>query len=711
MTDMRLTLRITGDASGLRAEVIGAKREVDGLGASGREAGGQVAAGMESIAATATRALGTLAGFAGVAATVLRVARAGDEMNASLGRLAIATGSAQGAADVYERLYRLSLQTGVATSEAAGAFNRFAIAAREAGASQDQILSIVQLMQQAGALAGASTQETASATLQLGQALASGRLQGDELRSILEAMPNLAQALARELGVGVGELRKMGEEGKLTADVVIPALQRSAARMAEDFRSLPPSLARSVDVLQVASTRFLADLDRAAGLSRTIAQALGQNGVAGSLDTARRELGLGSAEETAQRDIARARSALIAARRAAGGSDGFGLGEGQIERAEAELRAAEERLAAIRQGAALLQAQQDDANAQAAAEARRRRGEQDIGALRSELDRRLRIRQEAAQQEKRVEDALTAGAIGAAQAQALRADIRRQMEQELAALNRNRALLERGAISQETWNRANARAQERYRQSGADPVAQEAARAQRVLDDLGRIGEQAFDNVGRSITQALAQGQMDFRSLRNIGMAVASELTQAFLRLAIINPIRNAIGLGGGNATTFGDLIGAVGRWWSGGGSAPAGGGLTVGGMGLHGGGIAGVQHTFAREVPLSLYSTAPRFHGGRAMIGPDEVPAILRRGEGVFTPEQMASMGPAGGSYTFAPTVYFQGDAGSDQDRRQLVAQMQAMWRQDLATLAPGIISASRAAIVGDIERRGVDAALGLPA
>jgi len=76
----------------------------------------------------------------------------------------------------------------------------------------------------------------------------------------------------------------------------------------------------------------------------------------------------------------------------------------------------------------------------------------------------------------------------------------------------------------------------------------------------------------------------------------------------------------------------------------------------------------------------------------PGEMPAILKKGEGVFTPEQMARMGPAGGSYTFAPTVNFGGDAGSPRDRDSLLRQMRALWQADMAAAQPGFTAAANA-------------------
>jgi tape measure domain-containing protein len=75
-------------------------------------------------------------------------------------------------------------------------------------------------------LAGATASESAGAFLQLSQALGSGVLRGQELNSILEQAPLIAQAIATEMGSTVGALKKFGEEGKITSEIVIAALGR-----------------------------------------------------------------------------------------------------------------------------------------------------------------------------------------------------------------------------------------------------------------------------------------------------------------------------------------------------------------------------------------------------------------------------------------------------------------------------------------------------
>ena len=81
---------------------------------------------------------------------------------------------------------------------------------------------------------GTSAADASGAFLQLSQALGSGRLQGDELRSILERMPTLAQRIATSMGRSAGEIKTLGSEGKLTSEVIAKALAE-AAEGSENF--------------------------------------------------------------------------------------------------------------------------------------------------------------------------------------------------------------------------------------------------------------------------------------------------------------------------------------------------------------------------------------------------------------------------------------------------------------------------------------------
>ena len=92
---------------------------------------------------------------------------------------------------------------------------------------------------------GASIEEQKNAMLQLTQAMASGKLQGDELRSLAETSPALIQAIANKLGVSRGEVKKLGADGKITADIVKTAMLEASDTIDQQFRNMPMTWGRA----------------------------------------------------------------------------------------------------------------------------------------------------------------------------------------------------------------------------------------------------------------------------------------------------------------------------------------------------------------------------------------------------------------------------------------------------------------------------------
>jgi tape measure domain-containing protein len=130
--------------------------------------------------------------------------------------------------------YRLVMQTarnasakfGLSQTEAANAVADIYTRLRPVGFGLSEINAIYEGFNTAVKLSSVEAGAASSAFLQLSQGLGSGTLQGDELRSVLEQMPSITQAIAREMNVTVGSIKKLGSEGKITSEVMIRALDR-----------------------------------------------------------------------------------------------------------------------------------------------------------------------------------------------------------------------------------------------------------------------------------------------------------------------------------------------------------------------------------------------------------------------------------------------------------------------------------------------------
>lgn len=119
------------------------------------------------------------------------------------------------------------------------AVGKLGILAGDKFANNDSIVRFVELMNKSFQISGAETSERNAAMLQITQAIASNRLQGDEFRSILENAPMVMEALSKSLGVGHDQLKKLAKEGQITADVLIKAMFDAGSKIEEMYKTLP----------------------------------------------------------------------------------------------------------------------------------------------------------------------------------------------------------------------------------------------------------------------------------------------------------------------------------------------------------------------------------------------------------------------------------------------------------------------------------------
>jgi tape measure domain-containing protein len=128
---------------------------------------------------------------------------------------------------------------GLSQTQAASAIADIYTRLRPVGFQLNEINAIYEGFNTAVRLSGVSAEAASTAFLQLSQGLGSGTLQGDELRSVLEQMPAIAQAIAKEMDINVGSIKEFGSQGKITSDIIVRALDRvrtdGAGKLAESL--------------------------------------------------------------------------------------------------------------------------------------------------------------------------------------------------------------------------------------------------------------------------------------------------------------------------------------------------------------------------------------------------------------------------------------------------------------------------------------------
>ncbi|CAN7597803.1 tape measure protein [Pseudorhodoferax sp. LjRoot39] len=224
---------------------------------------------LESTNRTLTAAAAAVAALAAAYAS-LHLAKLADEFRLLGARVEVAAGSMESGSAAFAELVKISRQTQSSLAGNIEVFTRLNQSILQMGGTQRDTLIVTELLAKAIKVSGASAVEAKAAMLQFGQALGSGKLQGDELRSLMETAPYLMRQLADGIGVPVGALKKLGEEGKLTADVVTNALTQAAAKIDADFKKFPQTIESAMVVAQDSAALAALKFDELSGSSAAL---------------------------------------------------------------------------------------------------------------------------------------------------------------------------------------------------------------------------------------------------------------------------------------------------------------------------------------------------------------------------------------------------------------------------------------------------------
>lgn len=162
-----------------------------------------------------------------------------DEMTQTTARLNLMNDGLQSTADLQELIYQSAMRSRGTYNATADAVAKMGLLAGDAFSSNQETIAFVEQLNKQFKIAGTSAEGQAAAMLQITQAMSSGVLRGEELNSVFEQAPTIIQSIADYLGVSVGEIRSMAQEGELTASVVKSALLSSAEETNQKFSEIP----------------------------------------------------------------------------------------------------------------------------------------------------------------------------------------------------------------------------------------------------------------------------------------------------------------------------------------------------------------------------------------------------------------------------------------------------------------------------------------
>lgn len=248
----------------LSTEIKNAKRQANNFNNFGQDVFGRFFAGLQNarlstfiqqlgisnnllgvMQGTMGRLVGPLAAFAGISFSIQSYIAMSDQLKTIEGQIKNVVKSGKETKRVEEEIYAMAGRSRQSYAESANLFTSVARNASELGKSTDDILKFTEDVSNAMLLGGGSAASQQAALIQLGQALGSGTLRGDELNSIMEQAPKLAETIAKGMGTTIGSLRKLGSEGKLTAKDVFDAVRKQSDSLKKDLGNMPWTVAQA----------------------------------------------------------------------------------------------------------------------------------------------------------------------------------------------------------------------------------------------------------------------------------------------------------------------------------------------------------------------------------------------------------------------------------------------------------------------------------
>lgn len=255
MADSQINVRIVGSSSG-------AEQALDRVAKKAENAlGKDVTASMEAVKSKAQKIFGieipsimnaakSGAAFGAAAIGIEAAGRAMKDMAVSAvqttdqltqirARINLINDGSQSTAEIMDKIYSAANRSRGSYLDMADSVAKLNMLAKDAFSSNDEAIYFVEQLNKQFKISGASVEETTSAMYQLTQAMAAGKLQGDEFHSIMENAPMLAQSIASEMGLTVGQLKEMSSQGLITADIIKEALFNSAEETNAKFAEIP----------------------------------------------------------------------------------------------------------------------------------------------------------------------------------------------------------------------------------------------------------------------------------------------------------------------------------------------------------------------------------------------------------------------------------------------------------------------------------------
>ena len=224
--------------------------------------------GMSALAGGLKGAFVAMGGMA----LVSEIKETADAMMSLSSRIRLVTQNDAERLNVESRLYAMSMKNRASLEDIGDLYYKTALSASRFGATQEDVLRLTDIVSKSLIIGGADTAQQKSTILQLSQALGSGVLQGDELRSLRENAPILMDQISKFFGVSMAGLKEMGAKGELTTEKLMQAILASGTAIDEQMGKVTPTIGQAITVLRNKWSKFILDVQNSTGFFGKVAQ-------------------------------------------------------------------------------------------------------------------------------------------------------------------------------------------------------------------------------------------------------------------------------------------------------------------------------------------------------------------------------------------------------------------------------------------------------
>ncbi|MDN0031121.1 tape measure protein [Serratia marcescens] len=249
----------------MEAQANRSSKAVDGL-TSSADGAGRSMSGFKSVLSGVASAI-SVALIVDYGKAFLTVADNITQLQARILRL---SSDAATAKETFDVLSSIASTTGASLQDTAKLWEKMTSSLKGVGATNNQILFLVDTLQKIGRVGGSSSEEMAAALRQFGQSIDGGIVRAEEFNSIIESMPELARQMAAGMGISMGQLRQAMLDGKITAQAALDAIMKQSSAVNDEFSKLPRTMDQASNSLTISLQNLIGKMNETMGASATM---------------------------------------------------------------------------------------------------------------------------------------------------------------------------------------------------------------------------------------------------------------------------------------------------------------------------------------------------------------------------------------------------------------------------------------------------------